>query len=144
MLRTPRLDPVLARRVFRFVAFAEAASWAGLLVGMLLKYVLVDDERLVHVFGPIHGALFIAYVLVVLAVQRVFRWSLPVTLVALGCSVPPFATVLFEVWAERTGRVTPSAAPASSPDPAPAASAAAASAAPTAPAPSSAPDEVRL
>ena len=43
---------------------AEALSWVGLLIGMYLKYVPRTTELGVHVFGPIHGAVFVAYVLV--------------------------------------------------------------------------------
>lgn len=99
------LRPSAARTAFRLVAVVEALTWAGLLVGMLFKYVLADDERGVQLFGPLHGAAFIAYVLAVLAFRRTFAWGLPVTLAALACGVPPFASVVFEEWADRTGRL---------------------------------------
>ena len=94
-----------ARTWFRLVATAEAVSWAGLLVGMLFKYVVADTEVGVQVFGPIHGAVFVLYVLTTLALFRRFGWSPLVTLVALAASVPPFGTLLFERWADRTGRL---------------------------------------
>lgn len=72
---------------------------------MLSKYVLADDERGVQVFGPLHGLMFIAYVVAVLAVRRIFSWIPAVTFIALVCSVPPFASLLFEVWADKTGRL---------------------------------------
>jgi integral membrane protein len=59
----------------------------------------------VQIFGPIHGGIFVAYVVLTLLVARALRWSLWVTVAGLACSVPPFATVLFEVWAARTGRL---------------------------------------
>ncbi len=40
-----------------------------------------------------------------LLVSRARRWSVGTTLLALGSSVPPFFTVVFEVWAQRTGRL---------------------------------------
>lgn len=91
--------------IFRVIAVSEAITWMGLLVGMLFKYVLADDERGVQVFGPLHGLMFMAYLVAVLAVRRIFSWSPAVTLVALVCSVPPFASLLFEVWADKTGRL---------------------------------------
>lgn len=100
--------------LFTVVAVAEAFSWAGLLGGMYLKHVAGTTERGVEVFGPIHGGIFIAYVLLALVVSRLLRWGPLVTLVALACSVPPFATVVFELWASRSGRL---AVPAASPDP---------------------------
>ena len=94
---------------FRVVAFAEAVSWAGLLVGMFFKYVTESGEAGVKVFGPIHGTVFILYVALALVTARLQRWSVPVTIAALVASIPPFFTVLFEVWAQRTGRLAPRA-----------------------------------
>ncbi|TDD46987.1 DUF3817 domain-containing protein [Kribbella antibiotica] len=103
-------------RWFRAVAIAEAISWTGLLIGMLFKYVLSDNEAGVKVFGPIHGGIFVVYVVTVLVVRKPLRWSWPVTLAALAASIPPLFTWFFEIWAARTGRIdaTPKAAVPSS------------------------------
>jgi integral membrane protein len=95
---------VLAR-VFRFVAVAEACSWLGLLVGMAFKYLVVFDDVGVQVFGPIHGALFVAYGVVALVTARVFRWSFGTTVLALLASIPPAATLWFERRAVRRGEL---------------------------------------
>jgi integral membrane protein len=92
-------------RAFRIVAVAEACSWACLLVGMLVKWVLRISEVGVTVFGPIHGGLFIAYVLVTLVTARTFRWNPVTTVVALASSIPPLATLWFERRARRTGQL---------------------------------------
>ncbi|MBY8874658.1 DUF3817 domain-containing protein [Micromonospora sp. PLK6-60] len=94
-------------RLFVVAAIAEACSWLALLVGMAVKYGPPADETGVQIFGPIHGGLFVAYGVLVLAVARLHRWSLPVTAVALACAVPPFATLLFERWARRRGLLRP-------------------------------------
>jgi integral membrane protein len=91
--------------LFKVVAVAEAVSWAGLLVGMYLKHVAGTTEAGVHLFGPIHGGIFLAYGVLTLVVARLLRWSLPRTLAGLACSVPPFATLLFERWALRRGHL---------------------------------------
>jgi integral membrane protein len=91
--------------VFRVVAIAEACSWAGLLIGMFFKYVVVFDDVGVKVFGPIHGVLFIAYVIVTLVAARTLRWNLPTTVLALVVSIPPLATLWFERRARRRGRL---------------------------------------
>ncbi len=39
------------------------------------------------------------------AVSRSARWNVRTTAAGLACSVPPFATLAFEVWAQRTGRL---------------------------------------
>jgi integral membrane protein len=82
--------------LFRAAAIAEACSWAGLLVGMFFKYVVVENEIGVQVFGPIHGGLFLLYVLSVLLVRGPLGWDARRTVVGLLASIPPFATVWFE------------------------------------------------
>ena len=92
-------------RLFLVVAILEAISWAGLLTGMYFKYFTDAGELGVKVFGPIHGGVFVAYVLVTLLVSRTLRWSRWTTLAGLACSVPPFASLFFELWVQRTGRL---------------------------------------
>ena len=99
------MNPRTVTTAFRTVAVAEACSWLGLLIGMFVKYVPRTSELGVHVFGPVHGGIFVAYVVVTLLTARVLRWSLPTTLLALVASVPPLTTVWFERWASRTGRL---------------------------------------
>lgn len=99
------MSPRTAVQLFRAVAVAEALTWVGLLAGMYVKYVPETSEVGVQVFGPIHGAVFVLYVAVTLLTARALRWSPGTALLALAASVPPFATVAFEVWARRTGRL---------------------------------------
>jgi integral membrane protein len=99
------MTPRTQVRLFQAVAIAEAVSWVGLLVGMYFKYLTDAGELGVKLFGPIHGGIFIAYVLLTLLVGRTLRWSRWTTLAGLVCSVPPFATLVFDLWALRTGRL---------------------------------------
>lgn len=87
------------------VAIGEACSWAGLLVGMLFKYVVVLDDIGVNIFGPIHGELFVAYIVITLAVARPLGWGRGTVLLALAASVPPLFTLWFERRATGTGRL---------------------------------------
>jgi integral membrane protein len=105
------VSPRVAVPLFRVVAVAEALSWVGLLAGMYVKYVPEASELGVQVFGPVHGGIFLAYVLVALLTGRALRWTRGTTLLALAASVPPLATVGFERWATRTRRL-PAAVPA--------------------------------
>ena len=97
------MTPRTVAAAFRTVAIAEAISWIGLLAGMFVKYVPETSEVGVQVFGPIHGAVFVAYVVVALAASRVLRWSPGTTVLALVVSVPPLATVWFERRLSRSG-----------------------------------------
>ncbi len=90
---------------FRLLALAEAVSWAGLLIGMFFKYVVVRDDIGVNIFGPIHGALFVAYLVIAVAVAGPMRWNAKTLVLALLASIPPLFTLWFERWATRTGRL---------------------------------------
>ncbi|MCE7010971.1 DUF3817 domain-containing protein [Kibdelosporangium philippinense] len=90
---------------FRLLAFAEAVSWAGLLIGMFFKYVVVQNEIGVQIFGPIHGVIFVGYVVVTLLVRTPQRWDVGTTFLALVASIPPFGTILFERWANKRGKL---------------------------------------
>jgi integral membrane protein len=91
-------DPV---RVFRLTAVAEAFSWAGLLVGMVVKYVVVHDPIGVQIFGRLHGALFVAYLAALLWLARRERWGLLRLAVGAAAAVPPFTSLVFERWVSR-------------------------------------------
>lgn len=84
----PRSGPRALLRGFRLVAIAEATSWLLLIVATIVKYT-ADAPQGVHVLGPIHGALFVAYGLLALAVAYQLRWKAWTTLVVLAESVIP-------------------------------------------------------
>ena len=94
---------------FRLVAILEAISWAGLLIAMLFKWVIgaapTDLQLGVQIMGPIHGTVFIAYVLVTLLVSRPLAWNLKTLALALLASIPPFGSMVFERWAVRRGEL---------------------------------------
>lgn len=97
--------------MFRTVAIAEAVSWGLLLVAMFCKWVLEAEPLGLHeggvpVAGPIHGGVFVLYVVWSLVAARTFRWNLTTLVLALAASIPPFFTVWFETWADRSGRLT--------------------------------------
>ena len=92
-------------RLYRLVARAEALTWALLLVGMFLKYVTDTTELGVRVFGMLHGVVFIAYCLTTVLLWIDQRWSFGRLVGGLACAIPPFATIPFEAYAERRGRL---------------------------------------
>lgn len=92
-------------RAFAVVAVVEAFTWAGLLVGMFLKYVTETTEAGVWLFGRLHGAAFVAYVVIALVASVRLRWGWFRTLVALAAAVPPLTTLLAEWWLRRTGHL---------------------------------------
>ncbi|SEP50242.1 DUF3817 domain-containing protein [Amycolatopsis saalfeldensis] len=95
-----------AALVFRVAAVAEALSWAALLIGMFLKYVVHSSgEGGVPVIGMVHGVIFVLYLLVSLSVAKPLGWRPKMLVLALLSSVPPLFTWLFEKWALRNGRL---------------------------------------
>lgn len=98
-------------RALGVTATVEAFTWAGLLVGMVLKRVLDVTELGVQVFGPLHGAAFLAYGLSAALAWRGQRWSVVTGLLAMVASLPPFGTVVFHRWARQTGRLAPTISP---------------------------------
>lgn len=73
-------------RALRVVALLETISFAVLLVGSVLKRTTGPD--LVPVLGPIHGGLFLALVVLVLASLDRLRWSWVFALVMLTIGSP--------------------------------------------------------
>lgn len=93
-------------RWFRVIAFAEAVSWVGLLTGMYFKYLGVPRTEVgVKVFGPLHGAIFVGFVIAALLAGIAYRWGLGTWLLALLGSVVPLGSVIFLIWADRSGRM---------------------------------------
>ena len=73
-------------RALRVVALLESLSFVVLLVGSTLKRTTGPD--LVPVLGPLHGALFLALIGLVLASLDRLRWSWWFTLVMLTIGSP--------------------------------------------------------
>jgi integral membrane protein len=91
---------------FRLVALTEAVTWVGLLIGMYFKYLGSPRTEIgVKVFGMAHGLVFIAFVVVGLLVGMAFKWTVSTWLLALLASIVPLASVIFLIWADRTGRL---------------------------------------
>jgi integral membrane protein len=95
---------------FRLVALAEAVSWVGLLIGMYFKYLGSPRTEIgVKVFGMVHGLIFIAFVVTGLLAGIAFKWAVRTWLLALLASIVPLCSVIFLIWADRTGRIGSSA-----------------------------------
>lgn len=98
-----------AGRLFAVAAVIEGFTWAGLLIGMLFKYGAETTDLLVRVFGPLHGAAFLFYVVVTALSALRLRWPWWATLLALAAAVPPLVTVPLEMWFRRMGLLGTSA-----------------------------------
>jgi integral membrane protein len=91
---------------FRLIALTEAVSWVGLLIGMYFKYLGSPQTELgVKIFGPVHGGVFVAFLGAALLVGLTVKWSIGTWLLALLGSIVPLGSVIFLIWADRTGRM---------------------------------------
>ncbi len=87
----------------RYVALVEATSFLALLVATYIKY-QNDAPTGVQILGPIHGVLFIAYVLIAINIRLRGRWSDWVTLGVLVGAVVPFGGYVVDRWLTRSAR----------------------------------------
>jgi len=78
---------------FRTVALLEAISYLALLVATFVKRV-IEGPDLVPVLGPIHGILFLAYLLLTLLVREEQGWTVGQTILVLFASTVPFGAIL--------------------------------------------------
>jgi integral membrane protein len=84
-------------RAFRWVAFLEATSFLALLVASFIKH-SGNGEMGVTILGPIHGALFILYVVLVFVVRTDARWNATTTFAVLLGAVLPFGGYVVDWW----------------------------------------------
>ncbi|MBS1676505.1 MAG: DUF3817 domain-containing protein [Actinobacteria bacterium] len=84
-------------RTFRYVALAEATSFLALLVAAVIKRTS-DNEVGVQILGPIHGALFIAYVAIALSIRTANGWTGKETVWILVGAVLPFGGYVVDWW----------------------------------------------
>ncbi len=87
-------------RVFRITAVAEATTFLLLLGATYVKYGH-DEPAGVQILGPLHGLLFIAYVLLALNIAPKAGWSVRTTIVVLLAAVVPFGGFVVDRWLAR-------------------------------------------
>jgi integral membrane protein len=87
----------------RLVAVAEATSFLALLVATVIRHSGGGADG-VHLLGPLHGVLFLAFVALVLSQRALQEWSGPETFWLLAASVIPFGGYGAEWWLARSRR----------------------------------------
>jgi len=90
----------------RYIALAEATSFLALLIASFLKR-QGEGETGVTILGPIHGLLFIAYVVVALGLRSQMGWSNVATFWILVGAVVPFGGYVVDWWLLREARRAP-------------------------------------
>jgi integral membrane protein len=93
--------------LFKLAAFSEAIGWTMLITGILCEQLPVSWHDVpVQIAGRIHGILFMVYIAAALVLAPSLGWSLLRTLVAGIASVPPYGSLLFELWAAHDRKQT--------------------------------------
>lgn len=87
----------------RWIALAEATSFIALLIAAVIKRT-GDNEIGVQILGPIHGLLFIAYVVNVFAIRADLGWDGRTTFWVLVGAVVPFGGYVVDWWMLRQRR----------------------------------------
>jgi integral membrane protein len=90
-------------RNFRYVALAEATSFLALLVASAIKNT-GGSETGVQILGPIHGLLFVAYVVMALNLRSELGWTNKQTFWILVGAVLPFGGYVVDWWLVRRER----------------------------------------
>lgn len=94
---------MISLKTFRIVAIVEATSFLMLLVASVLKRT-ADADILVTILGPIHGALFLAYVLFAVILKPEQGWTNKETALILLGAVLPFGGYVVDRWLMRRER----------------------------------------
>lgn len=79
-------------KTFKIISLLEGISYILLLfVGVPLKYI-GDNDVLVKLLGMPHGILFMAYIILALAIRTLMDWNNKTTFIVLIASIIPFGT----------------------------------------------------
>jgi len=101
-VKAPVVPPkvMAAFRRYRVAAFVVGWGLLILVAAMVLKYVF-DMGAAVAVWGPIHGALFVVYVIIAFDLAYKDRWSPLGTLWVLVAGTIPFVSFVAERQVQR-------------------------------------------
>lgn len=93
------------RLFYRTFAIAESATWTLLIAGMVLKYGVQVGGWPVSIAGFLHGLVFIGYGLTAVLVGVNQRWPKRLMAFGVATAVIPYATIPFDAWLERRGKL---------------------------------------
>ena len=93
------------RSLYKAFAFSEGVTWTLLLGGLAFRAIFGAPQLALTIVGGIHGAVFLGYGVSAALVGVNNRWGFGRTVLAIALAIIPFATVPFEISAERKGRL---------------------------------------
>jgi integral membrane protein len=100
---------------YRIIAWVVGTGLLALVVvGMPLKYI-GDNDSVVAIVGPLHGFLFIVYLLLTFDLARRARWAFPRMVLVMAAGTIPFLSFWTERKVSRDWIPAANGAPAKSP-----------------------------
>jgi integral membrane protein len=94
------------RSLYKVFALSEGVTWTLLLGGLAVRALFGINPLLLTIIGGLHGAVFLGYGVSAALIGVNNRWGFGRTVLAIALAIIPFATVPFEISAERKGRLT--------------------------------------
>lgn len=92
------------KTLFRIVAFAEAVTWTGLIIGIILKYGFGNDS-VIPITGGLHGFVFLCYGVTTVFVWVNQKWKPSVGVLGLISTIIPYATIPFDLVMQKKGKL---------------------------------------
>jgi len=93
------------RKLYKAFAFGEGVTWTLLISALIIRALVDSPPILLTVVGSIHGAVFLGYGVIASLVGVNNRWGLGRTVLAVALAIVPFATIPFERYVERSGKL---------------------------------------
>lgn len=93
------------KKLFRLFALAEAVTWTLLIGGLILRATVGVPSMAFALVGGLHGAVFLAYGVIASLTGVNQRWGLGRTVLAVALAIVPYATIPFELYVQRSGKL---------------------------------------
>lgn len=93
------------KKLFRLFALAEAVTWTLLIGGLILRATVGVPSMAFAIVGGLHGAVFLAYGVMASLTGVNQRWGLGRTILAVALAIVPYATIPFELYVQRSGKL---------------------------------------
>jgi integral membrane protein len=90
-------SPEEAWTLYKLAAVGEAVGWSVLITGLILAHFLHSNLP-VLIAGQFHGLLFLMYFAATITVSPSIPWDLRKTFLAIAFGVPPYGSLIFELW----------------------------------------------
>lgn len=92
-------------KLYKAFALGEGVTWTLLISALIIRALVDSPPILLTIVGSIHGTVFLGYGVIASLVGVNNRWGLGRTVLAVALAIVPFATIPFERYVERSGKL---------------------------------------